>query len=119
MPDIGDHPHVYWGNRKYASIVMKHGARVFEYHKGFIHTKTVLVDDWCCSIGSANYDIRSVKLNYECNVMVYSEKMAKDLEREFLTDLDSCTEYTLDSYRSRGKVAKVKTILATVFRDQL
>ncbi len=119
IPDIGDHPHVFWGNRKYASVAMKNGARVFEYHKGFIHTKTILVDDRYCSIGSANFDIRSVKLNYECNVMVYSEELAQDLEREFLKDLESCTEYTIEAYRSRGAGAKIKTILATVFREQL
>ena len=119
IPDTGDHPHVYWGNRKYASLVMTEGARVFEYHKGFIHSKTVVADGHTCSVGSANFDLRSIKLNFECNIIVYSDSLGKTMEEEFRKDLAECTEYTLDMYKSRRWRSKVKTILATVFNDQI
>jgi len=119
IPDTGDHPHVYWGNRKYASIVMASGAKVYEYHKGFIHTKSILGDGHLCSVGSANYDMRSIKLNFECNIIVYSDELGSVMRDEFLKDQSESTEYTLEMYRSRGKVSKLKTILAMVFNDQL
>ncbi len=119
IPDTGDHPHVYWGNRKYASIVMEAGAKVYEYHRGFIHTKTIVGDGHLCSVGSANFDMRSIKLNFECNIMVYSDELGKVMEEEFLRDQSESTEYTQEMYRSRGVAGKFKTILAMVFSDQL
>ncbi len=44
IPDIGDHPFVYWANRKYTSMVMEDGVKVYEYHDGFVHSKTMVVD---------------------------------------------------------------------------
>ena len=119
IPDIGDHPHVYWGNRKFASTVMRYGAKVYEYHDGFVHSKTVVGDGHLCSVGSANFDVRSVKLNFECNVLAYSDEMGAAMEKAFLEDQEKCTEYTLEMYESRGHVAKFKTILAMVFSNQL
>ncbi len=119
IPDTADHPHVYWGNRKYASIVMGAGAKVYEYHKGFIHTKTILGDRHLCSVGSANYDMRSIKLNFECNIIVYSDELGETMEKEFLRDQTESTEYTIEMYRSRRWRSKFKTILAMVFNDQL
>ena len=119
IPDAADHPHVYWGNRKYASVIMAAGAKVYEYHKGFIHTKSILGDGHLCSVGSANYDMRSIKLNFECNIIVYSDALGRVMREEFLKDQAESTEYTLESYRSRSAGSKVKTILAMVFNDQL
>jgi len=119
IPDTADHPHVYWGNRKYASLVMKEGARVYEYNKGFLHSKTIVADGRLCSVGSANYDNRSVMLNFECTIIVYSEALGSTMEEEFLRDQAESTEYSLEQYSSRRWTSKIKTVLAMVFRDQL
>lgn len=119
IPDKPDHPHVFWGNRRFAAIVMRYGAKVYEYHGGFVHCKTIVGDGHLCSIGSANYDARSVRLNFECNVLAYSEILGSEMETAFLEDQEKSTEFLPEMYTDRGTVARIKTVLAMLFRNQL
>ncbi len=119
IPDEADHPCVYWTNRYYANIVMEAGAKVYEYRGGFIHTKMLIGDGILCSVGSANFDERSVRINLECNVMMYSEEMGKKLTGEFLRDMENSTEYTQEMYGSRTKTQRFKTFLSLIPYDQL
>ncbi|KUE74219.1 hypothetical protein AUQ37_05360 [Candidatus Methanomethylophilus sp. 1R26] len=119
IPDIGDHMFVYWGNRFSASRLMDAGVKVYEYHNGFIHAKTAVGDGYWCSVGSANMDPRSMNLNFECNAMVYSEEMAADMEKAFEKDLERCTLYTMEMYRSRNLIQRFKTFLSRFLADLL
>lgn len=119
IPYEADHPCVYWGNRHYASIMMEAGAKVYEYRGGFIHTKMVIGDGSYCSIGSANFDERSVRINLECNVMMYSEEMGDKLRGEFMRDLGNSTEYTPEMYGSRTAWQRLKTFFSLIPYDQL
>ena len=119
IPDEADHPCVYWSNRHYASIMMEAGAKVYEYHGGFIHTKMIIGDGQYCSVGSANFDERSIHINLECNVLMYSEKMGEKLTEEFMRDLGNSTEYTMEMYDSRTRSQRFKTFLSLITYDQL
>lgn len=119
FPAEADHPCVYWANRRYADRMMEAGARTFEYNVGFIHTKMVIVDGRLCSVGTANFDERSVRLNLECNVMMYSEDMGGKLVAEYDRDKAECTEYTREMYASRTRGQKLRTFLSMLNYDQL
>ena len=119
IPDVGDHPFVYWSNRKYAYEAMRSGVRVYEYHNGFVHSKSIVADGRLCSVGSANFDDRSMSLNFEGNVMVYSEELGAEMEAAFLKDLERCTEYTIGMYSSRTLSQKVKTGVSWMLSGQL
>ena len=67
------------GEHLYRGVVDA-GVRVFLYEKGYLHAKTISIDSEICSIGSANIDIRSFSINYELNAVLYSERLAKELE---------------------------------------
>ena len=112
IPDIGDHVFVYWGNRYCASRLMDAGVKVYEYHDGFIHAKTMVGDGYYCAVGSANLDPRSMNLNFECNAMVYSEEVGKQMTQAFEKDLERCTEYTMEMYRNRTGIQRIKTFLS-------
>lgn len=99
IPDKPDHPFVYWANLYYASRLMEAGVRVFHYKNGFVHSKTIVADSYYCSVGSANLDERSMKLNFETNAMIYSHGLGKKLTDVFLRDLEYCTEYSLEEYK--------------------
>ena len=73
--------------------------RVFLYEKGYLHAKTISIDSEICSIGSANIDIRSFSINYELNAVLYSERLAEELEQDFERDLAHCTEFDPAAYR--------------------
>lgn len=119
IPSKEDHPMVYWANRKYAAEIMRAGARVFEYTRGFIHSKFILGDGMLCSVGSANFDNRSTCLNFECNIVAYSVELGKKMIEIFENDLRNCTEYTLEMYESRSISQKIRTGLAGLFEAQL
>ncbi|MDY5679004.1 MAG: cardiolipin synthase [Candidatus Methanomethylophilaceae archaeon] len=119
IPDIGDHPFVYWANRKYASMVMEDGVKVYEYHDGFVHSKTMVVDGHWCSVGSANFDDRSMRLNFEANAMVYSDEIGKEMVDAFEKDLGRCTEYTMEMFSDRTLIQRMRTNISWLVSEQL
>jgi cardiolipin synthase A/B len=72
--------------------LLEAGVRIFQYERGFIHAKTMLVDSWVGTIGSANLDMRSFNLNFELNAFVYGEAFVETLAEHFLADLENAVE---------------------------
>ena len=70
-------------------------------------------------MGTANFDERSVKINLECNVLMYSSEMGLRMAGEFMRDLSKSTEYTHEMYRSRTRGQKIRTFLSMINYDQL
>lgn len=66
------------------------------------------MDDFVSSIGTANLDIRSFKLNFEVNAFLYDEVINLKLKDKFLSDLQYCKEITLQEYNNRSRIVKVK-----------
>lgn len=88
-----------WAGNTFMADIVASGARVFLYHKGYLHAKTISIDSEICSIGSANIDVRSFSINYELNAVLYDTRLAKELEDDFKLDLADCTEFDLAAYR--------------------
>jgi cardiolipin synthase len=63
------------------------GAKIYKYRKGFVHAKTMVIDDDLAIVGSANMDYRSFDLNFEVNAMVYSKNISAQLTQAFEDDL--------------------------------
>jgi len=118
LPDQADHSTAYWGSRRFALTAMQHGIRVYEC-SGFVHAKTVLVDDDVCCVGTTNLDRRSVRTNFECSAVIRSEKVAADLAGAFESDLSDSEEYTEEKYRNKGFPNRVKTALSLLFVEHL
>jgi cardiolipin synthase len=85
-----DHPDKWiplFAARYYWDEVLKAGVKVYQYTKGMMHSKVLLVDGGWASVGSANLDNRSLHLNFEANCLIYSPSVVADLERAFVNDL--------------------------------
>jgi cardiolipin synthase len=95
------------------------GVRVFLYQKGYLHAKTISIDSAICSIGSANIDIRSFSINYELNAVLYSERLAKELEQAFERDLAHCTEFDVAEYRERNAALRFRDSVTRLFSPLL
>jgi cardiolipin synthase len=108
IPDKPDHMFVYWASLSYAGELLKAGIRVFTYQKGFIHSKMIVVDDMVSTVGTANFDIRSFKLNFEVNAFIYDESVTKKLQEQFEIDLKDSEEITLERYHKRSTKIKFK-----------
>ncbi len=63
-------------------------VRVWRYHGGFMHQKVVLVDDRYTSVGSANFDVRSLEVNFEITALVDDAKLASEAENMLLRDME-------------------------------
>jgi cardiolipin synthase len=103
LPGKPDHPFVYSANLSYAGELINSGVRFFHYDKAaFVHSKLLMVDGVVCSIGTANMDVRSFKVNFEVNAFIYDKEVTKELEQEFLNDLSHSKEITIEDYKNRS-----------------
>ncbi|MFH5186877.1 cardiolipin synthase [Paenibacillus sp. TAB 01] len=119
IPDRPDHFFVFWASRSYLGELLDNGVRCFLYEKGFLHAKTLVIDGKVASVGTANIDIRSFKLNFEINAFIYDTKTAGKLEELFAADLRHSLELTVDSYRRRSYFSQVKESVARLLSPLL
>jgi cardiolipin synthase len=106
IPGIPDKKFVYFVTQSYVEELLKYGVRIF-VHKGFLHAKTVVADDFVSSIGSTNFDIRSFNLDYEMNALVYDEEFGKTCREVFIKDIRDCEEITYDEFKKRSVFQKM------------
>ena len=98
---------------------MNYGVRCYIYENGFLHSKAVMVDGAVSCCGTANMDIRSFKLNFEVNAVVYDSGVTGQLEQAFLDDLPYCRELTREDYQRRGVITRFKERLGRLFSPLL
>ncbi|MDQ0481760.1 cardiolipin synthase [Guptibacillus hwajinpoensis] len=108
IPNKPDHPFVYWATYSYVGELLKAGAKVYIYQNGFIHAKTIAVDGEISSVGTANIDVRSFRLNFEVNAFIYDEDISKQLEEVFINDMEKSVELTLEGYHERSMWIRFK-----------
>lgn len=101
LPQKPDAFWLRWANDGYFSDVLAAGIRVFLYEEGFLHAKTLVMDDECLSVGSANMDFRSYENNFEANAIVYDDAMAVTMRDHFLRLQATCREVKLAEWEQR------------------
>ena len=100
LPGIPDKIYVYYVTLSYLEELLEAGIKVY-LHKGFIHAKTIVIDDHVSTVGTTNVDIRSFRLDYEVNALIYNNEFAKSCKEVFLKDIKDCTEVNLGTYNKR------------------
>ncbi|MCI4350349.1 MAG: cardiolipin synthase [Thermoplasmata archaeon] len=115
IPTRGDHPFVHWASLSYVGELLSAGVRGFSYDAGFLHAKTATVDDFATSIGSANWDLRSFKWNFETNAVIYDAKLSEAYRRIFEDDMTRCTEITMESYAHRSRLTQFRESISRLF----
>ncbi|MCX6693544.1 MAG: cardiolipin synthase [Methanomicrobiales archaeon] len=119
IPEKADHPFVYWANRSYLGDLLEAGVRGYEYLGGFIHAKAIVVDGVAGAVGTANWDIRSFRLNFETTAFFYDEDMGDEMSGIFLKDLSYCREITRDEYERRARSIKFREAISRLFSSLL
>ncbi|MBI1379795.1 MAG: cardiolipin synthase [Planctomycetaceae bacterium] len=94
IPERSNLPYVDWASRAMVGELLERGVRVGLQPKPFPHTKYLVVDQVFSSIGSANLDPRSLRLNFEFNLEVHDAELAQTLSREFDRDWSHARELT-------------------------
>jgi cardiolipin synthase len=75
--------------RSYYDELIAAGVKIWEYKARMLHSKTLVVDGNCAMIGTANFDNRSFRLNFEVCAVIYGPALAEPLAAQFETDLHS------------------------------
>lgn len=114
-----DAPAVRNASRAKWERLLKAGVRFYEYQPTMYHCKMMVVDDIWVSVGSANFDNRSFRLNDEANLNVFSAKFAAEQIRAFEADKAKCREITYERWKQRSSGKRLMEILTAPFRSQL
>ncbi len=108
IPCKPDHPFVYWATYSYIGDLVLAGAKCYTYQNGFLHAKGMIVDESLLCYGTANMDIRSFKLNFEVNAVIYNAEEAVKMQTIFKEDLRHCKLITKDAYSKRSIKIRIK-----------
>ena len=119
IPRLPDHPFVYWVTYQNVGALASYGAKIYIYQPGFLHAKTIVVDDEAASVGSANFDIRSFELNFECNAVIYDREKAMELRHLFENDIKDSIRLTPEDYAQRSSWIKIKESISRLLTDIL
>ncbi|MGI9541916.1 MAG: cardiolipin synthase [Cyclobacteriaceae bacterium] len=114
LPGKSDLATHLWASRSYVEELLRAGANVYFYQKGFSHAKVMMVDGIFSTIGTANMDSRSFDKNFEVNALIYDQQVAKVMEENFRQDIKDSEKIELESYLKRPRRNKVKESLARV-----
>jgi cardiolipin synthase len=93
--------------RAWYDTLLSAGVRVYEWQPSTLHAKTFVIDGEWLTIGSMNFDNRSMALNDEATLMVSDRTVGGQMEHLFLEDLRYAQEITLDAFRRRSWLQRV------------
>lgn len=91
---------VHMTTRSYYRELIKAGVKIYEYTKGFIHSKTFVSDDRVATVGTTNLDFRSLYLHFECGVRMYDSRAVSEAKEDFLKTLEICHRIKIDDCKS-------------------
>ena len=107
-----DVPLVGWATRATFAPLVDAGALIYEYAPSMLHAKTLLIDDATCLVGSANLDVRSMRLNFEMSVLVVDDRLATSMAQRFEADLSRSTPITQLIIDKQGRMQRIGYRLA-------
>ena len=99
-PHIADKWYVHAVTRANYDVLVGSGVKIYEYTPGFVHAKSLVVDDELAVVGTINLDYRSLYLHFECGVWLYQTQSVLDVKKDFLNTLELCQSVTAEECRA-------------------
>ena len=106
LPANNNHPFVQWASRAHIRPLVESGCRIWQNPPPFDHSKLMTIDGRWTLLGSANWDARSLRLNFELTIEFYNIELAKEIEKI----IDHCRgrQITLKELDRRHIVVKLR-----------
>ncbi len=117
IPSQNDHKIVLWAGRTYYNEIIQSGIEVYEYSQAMLHSKVIVVDDVLALVGSANFDERSLRLNFEVSMVLYGPELAGSLYQDFETLLQEAKRISVRHHD--GPIENIKLGLARLISPLL
>jgi cardiolipin synthase len=111
VPTPSNHPVTDLAGAPYLRDLQREGAKVRPYTRGMLHAKVIVIDDAVAMIGSANFDMRSLFLNYEVMALLYGPEQIREVSRWFEQTLALCGTKLPEVGRARAAAEDVARML--------
>jgi cardiolipin synthase len=119
IPQNSDLPHVHWAAYGQLWQVLDHGCRVWMRPGPFDHSKLLVVDGAWTLLGSANWDARSLRLNFEVNVECYSVELGAHMDGLIQARIAQSQSLALSQINERPLWMKLRDGAARLFAPYL
>ena len=110
-----DLPMVRFASWIHYGELLQGGVHIFEYRGTMMHNKAMVVDGLYSTIGSINFDTRSMSRNAEESLAFYDRGFAKKMEAMFFEDRKRCAEITYEEWKKRGIVQRMAELVFWIF----
>jgi cardiolipin synthase len=102
-----EHPLLVKAGRSYYDALLRQGVKIFEYDKGIEHSKYMVIDDQWTTIGSSNFDERSMRLNFELSVLILNRKINRDMGEIFTDTISQAHAIDREEFAQRPIMTKL------------
>ena len=119
LPAKNNLPFVHWASRAMWWQVLERGCHIWLTPPPFDHSKLMIVDGHWVLLGSANWDARSLRLNFELNVECYGRDFAHEMDKLIQKKISAAREITLAEVDRRSLPAKLRDAIARLFSPYL
>jgi cardiolipin synthase len=102
LPQKPDHKLVYLAAFSYIAEAEPHGVKFYRFLPGFMHHKVILVDDDLAAVGTANFDNRSVRLNFELILVFANRSFARAVSDMLESDFMVCRQVRAADFAARS-----------------
>ncbi|MGF3105639.1 cardiolipin synthase [Rossellomorea sp. DUT-2] len=113
IPNNADHMLVKEAAFPYFRTLLAKGAEVYQFMNGFYHAKVMIVDDYFCDLGTANFDKRSFFINLEINNLIYDKEFIHTLKKEMKKDMDASDMLSESDLASVSILTRIKERIAS------
>lgn len=115
MPEIPDKKIIFDVSQSHFPELIASGVKIYRYLPGFVHSKTVIVDDRIALLGSANLDFRSLYLHYEASCLLYRTSAVTEMADDFRKCLEQSRLVTLEEASKKSIFKKVFVAILKAF----
>lgn len=107
VPERSDSKLLHNATHSYLTEMMRAGVKIYLYHTGFVHAKTMVIDNDLVTVGSTNMDFRSFEHNFEINALIYNSQLNREFAELFHNDQSHATLLTPKQWKKRPFSKKV------------
>lgn len=101
--------------KSYYRTLLESGVEIYEVSESFVHSKVVIIDDVLSSVGTANFDLRSFRINFELTAFIFDEAVNKKLQDDCQEDIKNSEQITIKDIKSNSLVKETMYNLIQIF----
>ncbi|PJG86456.1 cardiolipin synthase [Conservatibacter flavescens] len=119
LPKRNDSFLVRWASRTFFDDLLAAGVKIYQFEKGLLHTKSVLIDNRLALVGTVNMDMRSFMLNFEVTMVVEDKSFANEISILHENYLHSSQKLDYNEWQNRSTFSRIMEKIFFLFSPLL